>query len=88
MRMKYWPKPLTIKRQLYLRGRCRLHSRNLRPISQIHYTITPPGRFADIVACWKSIEFLKDRVANSSLLLPCHEPAIEARITQTPVFGL
>jgi len=61
---------------------------NLRPIPQIHYTITPPGRFADIVACWKSIEFLKDRVANTGLLLPCHEPEIEERARKTPVFGL
>ena len=61
---------------------------NLKSIPQIHYTITPPARFADIVACWKSIELQKNRVANTGLLLPCHEPGIEERIRKTPVFGL
>jgi len=61
---------------------------NLKPIPQIHYTITPPARFADIVACWKSIELQKNRVANTGLLLPCHEPGIEERARKTPVFGL
>lgn len=61
---------------------------NLNPIPQIHYTITPPARFADIVACWKSIELQKNRVAHPGLLLPCHEPGIEELIKKTPVLGL
>jgi len=61
---------------------------NLAPVPELHYTITPPGRFADIVSCWKSIELQKNRVADPRLLLPCHEPEIEERIKKTPVLGL
>ncbi len=57
---------------------------NLNPIPQIHYTITPPARFADIVACWKSIELQKNRAANPGLLLPCHEPGIESASRRRP----
>jgi N-acyl homoserine lactone hydrolase len=61
---------------------------NIEPIPEIHYTITPPGRFANIVECWKSIEYQKNRVKSPRLLLPSHEPEIEERIKKTPVFGL
>jgi hypothetical protein len=61
---------------------------NLNPIPQIHYTITPPARYADIVACWKSIELHKKRAANPGLLLPCHEPTFVERFKKTPVLGL
>ncbi|TCL76742.1 glyoxylase-like metal-dependent hydrolase (beta-lactamase superfamily II) [Hydrogenispora ethanolica] len=61
---------------------------NLEPVPEMHYPITPPGRFADIIACWKSIELQKNRAKRLDLILPCHEPAIEERVKQTPVFGL
>jgi glyoxylase-like metal-dependent hydrolase (beta-lactamase superfamily II) len=61
---------------------------NFNPIPELHYTITPPARFANIVECWKSIEFQKNRAANMGLILPCHEPEIEERIKKTPVLGL
>jgi glyoxylase-like metal-dependent hydrolase (beta-lactamase superfamily II) len=61
---------------------------NLCPIPEIHYTITPPARFANMVECWNSIEFQKNRVAHLGLLLPCHEPELDERIKQTPVLGL
>jgi glyoxylase-like metal-dependent hydrolase (beta-lactamase superfamily II) len=61
---------------------------NFNPIPELHYTITPPARFSNIVECWKSIEFQKNRAANMGLILPCHEPEIEERIKKTPVLGL
>ena len=60
---------------------------NFNPIPQIHYTITPPARFANIIECWKSIELQKKRVSNPRLLLPCHEPELEERIKKTPGVG-
>ena len=50
---------------------------NLDPIPAIHYSITPPARFANIVECWRSIEDLKRRAKSRELILPTHEPAIE-----------
>lgn len=61
---------------------------NLDPIPQIHYTITPPARFANIIECWNSIELHKKRAAHPGLLLPCHEPAFVERFEKTPVLGL
>ena len=60
---------------------------NLDPIPEIHYPITPPGRFADIVACWKSIEDMLKRAKSRDFILPCHEPRVEERAKVTPVFG-
>lgn len=45
---------------------------NLKEIPEIHYTITPPGRFLDINASWKSIEELKRRVKDKDFILPTH----------------
>jgi N-acyl homoserine lactone hydrolase len=62
---------------------------NINPIPEIHYDITPPARFANIVECWRSIVLQKERVKGKwNLLLPCHEPEIEERVKKTPVFGL
>ena len=61
---------------------------NLREIPEIHYNVTPPGRYADIVAAWKSIELLKRRAQSEEMLLPCHEQSLLARFAQTPVLGL
>jgi len=61
---------------------------NLNPIPQIHYTITPPARFANMIECWKSIELQKKRIAHVGLFLPCHEPLLEERVKKTPVLGI
>lgn len=60
---------------------------NLDPIPEIHYSITPPARYADIVACWKSIEEMKRRAKGREFILPSHEPSILERMEKTPVFG-
>ena len=61
---------------------------NLNPIEEIHYDITPPGRYADIIATWKSIELQKKRAARPELILPCHEASLLSVIKDTPVLGL
>lgn len=61
---------------------------SFNPIPEIHYDITPPGRFANIVESWKSIETIKQRAQRLDLILPCHEVSLLERIKETPVFGL
>ncbi|NLI20930.1 MAG: N-acyl homoserine lactonase family protein [Clostridiales bacterium] len=60
---------------------------NIREIPELHYNITPPGRYADIVATWKSIERIKARAKDESFLLPCHESKLVERVQKTPVLG-
>lgn len=61
---------------------------NINPIDEIHYNITPPGRYADVISCWKSIELQKKRAKDASFILPCHEAEILERIKKTPIIGL
>lgn len=61
---------------------------NLNEIPELHYNITPPGRFYNIVESWKSIEYQKERASDYSKLLLCHDKALEDRVKETPVFGL
>ena len=61
---------------------------NLKEIPQIHYDVTPPGRYADIIATWKSIEKIKERMAGEEYLLPCHDASMLERVKKTPVIGL
>jgi len=52
---------------------------NLTPIPEIHYTITPPARYANVVETWKSIEELKARAKSKDFILPTHALEIETR---------
>lgn len=61
---------------------------NITPIPELAYDITPPGRYADIVAVWKSIEMQKRRAKSREFLLPCHERGILERVKEKPVFGI
>lgn len=61
---------------------------NLNPIPELHYNITPPGRFYNIVEAWKSIENQKARAQDSSFLLLSHDLVLLDRIKETPVLGL
>lgn len=61
---------------------------NLKEIPEMHYNISPPGRFYNIVEAWKSIELQKARAKDESFLLLCHDKALEERIKTTPVFGV
>lgn len=60
---------------------------NLKPIPEIHYDITPPNRFANIVETWKSIEIIKERAEDESHILTCHDRSMLKRAEETPVIG-
>ncbi len=61
---------------------------NLNPVPELFYDITPPGRFFDIIATWKSIELQKKRAKDRSFILCCHDKDLEERIKQTPLLGV
>ncbi|HKL80533.1 MAG TPA: N-acyl homoserine lactonase family protein [Mobilitalea sp.] len=61
---------------------------NLEPIPELHYNITPPGRFYNIVEAWRSIENQKARAQDSSFLLLTHDASLLERLKETPVIGL
>lgn len=60
---------------------------NINPVPELHYNITPPGRFYNIVEAWKSIEYQKARAKDPSFLLLSHDAALEELIKTTPVLG-
>ena len=49
---------------------------NVKPIEKLHYDITPPNRFSDIVATWKSIRIIKERAESLDKILTCHDREI------------
>ena len=55
---------------------------------ELHYDITPPNRFSDIVASWKSIERIKERAEGPDKILTCHDREMLVRAAVTPVLGL
>ena len=61
---------------------------NVKPIEELHYDITPPNRFSDIVASWKSIERIKERAEGPDKILTCHDREMLVRAAVTPVLGL
>lgn len=61
---------------------------NLNPIPELHYNISPPGRFYNIVESWKSIEYQKERAKDPSFLLLAHDKALLDRIKDSPVLGI
>lgn len=61
---------------------------NLKPIPEIHYNITPPNRYANIVETWKSIEIIKNRAQSEDFILTCHDRSMLDRIKETPVLGI
>ncbi len=61
---------------------------NMRPVPELHYDLTPPGRFYNIIETWKSIELQKKRAADSNFILCCHDKLLEERIRATPVLGV
>lgn len=60
---------------------------NIKPIEPLHYDITPPNRFSDIVSTWKSIALIKNRAEGSDRILTCHDREMLARTARTPVLG-
>lgn len=59
---------------------------NIKPVPEIHYNITPPGRFYNIIETWNSIELQKNRMKDKDHLLCCHDAGLIARTQKTPVF--
>lgn len=60
---------------------------NMKPVPEMHYDITPPGRFYNIIETWKSIEKQVQRAQGPEFVLCCHDAGLEQRIKQTPVLG-
>ena len=60
---------------------------NFNPIPEIGYTVSPPSRFADIVACWRSLEITKERAQGLDHILLSHETELLERMKTTPIFG-
>lgn len=61
---------------------------NIREVPEIGYDVVPPGRYADIISCWRSIEKIKKRMKGVQYLLPCHDFSMIERSKNTPVIGL
>ncbi len=70
-----------------LGGDTMLSLRCLDPVPELHYDITPPGRFTDIVASWHSIELEKERAKDRDHLLITHDITLPERLEKTPVIG-
>ncbi len=49
---------------------------SMKPLPEISYTITPPGRFLNIVDSWRSIEDINRRKQGDRFVLACHEPLV------------
>lgn len=60
---------------------------NFNAIPEIGYTVTPPGRFADIVECWRSLEITKERAESLNHILLTHETELLERMKTKPVLG-
>lgn len=61
---------------------------NIKPVEALHYNISPPNRFSDIVSTWRSIEIIKERAEGYDRILTCHDRELLERIAKTPVLGL
>lgn len=60
---------------------------NLKEVPEMHYDITPPGRFLNIVDEWNSIIELKKRAKSAEYILPTHAPEMIEIIESGRVFG-
>jgi len=60
---------------------------NLASIPELHFDISPPGIFCNILEAWNSIELQKTRLADASFALCCHDQTLEERIKISPVLG-
>ena len=60
---------------------------NLNEVPEMHYDITPPGRFYNIVEAWKSIAYQKERAKSPEHLLLCHDKSLLDRVEKNPIIG-
>ncbi len=60
---------------------------NIKPVPEIFYDITPPGRFLNIVDSWNSIVDLKERAVDAEHILPTHAPEMIALVESGKIIG-
>lgn len=77
----------TLDGRYIIGGDCAFRLDNFTPIPEMHYDITPPGRFYNILEAWKSLEYVKERALNLEHILLSHETSLLDRIRKTPVLG-
>ena len=58
---------------------------NFEAIPEIHYTISPPARYVNIVESYRSIELTKNRAKSLDYILLTHEPSLMERVEKEPV---
>lgn len=78
----------TLDGKYILGGDSAFRMANFNAIPEIGYTVTPPGRFANMIECWKSLEITKERAESLDHILLTHETELMNRMEKTPVFGL
>ena len=60
---------------------------NLLEVPEMHYEITPPGRFLNIEDEWNSIVELKKRAKSKEFILPCHAPEMLELVASGRILG-
>lgn len=60
---------------------------NLKEVPQMHYDITPPGRFLNIVDSWNSIAELKRRITSIDKVLATHAHEMIELVESGKVIG-
>lgn len=60
---------------------------NLKECQPMHYDITPPGRFLNIVDEWNSIVELKKRAKGTEFILPTHSPEMIELVESGRILG-
>lgn len=68
-------------------GDCAFRLENFKPIPELHYDITPPGRFYNILETWRSLERVKNRAVDLEHILLTHESGLLEIIKTRPVLG-
>lgn len=57
-------------------------------VPELHYNITPPGRFVDIVDYWRTLEKTKERAEKLDHILLTHEPTLLELMKKEPIIGI
>ena len=58
---------------------------NLKPVEELHYSISPPGVQLDFIRGWASVEKVKSYVTGPDRVLCCHDKTLLDRISEDPV---
>ena len=64
-----------------------MHMDNIKEVKEMHYTVSPPGRFLNMIECYRSLELLKNRAKSPDFLLASHDKGLLDRIQTTPVLS-